>query len=64
MAAVTMMSAGFGQWTFAETKGGIPYRTLGRTGERVSIMGIGGYHPGEARFGVTGKYSYRAHPAG
>ena len=44
IAAVTMMSAGFGQPTFAETKGGIPYRTLGRTGERVSIVGIGGYH--------------------
>ena len=24
----------------------IPYRTLGRTGERVSAIGIGGYHLG------------------
>ncbi len=31
----------------AETKGGIPYRTLGRTGERVSLVGLGGYHIGK-----------------
>jgi predicted aldo/keto reductase-like oxidoreductase len=30
-----------------ETKNGIPYRNLGRTGERVSIVGIGGYHLGK-----------------
>ena len=30
----------------AETKGGMPYRTLGRTGEKVSLVGIGGYHLG------------------
>jgi predicted aldo/keto reductase-like oxidoreductase len=29
-----------------QSKGGIPYRALGRTGERVSIVGIGGYHIG------------------
>jgi aryl-alcohol dehydrogenase-like predicted oxidoreductase len=28
----------------AETREGIPYRTLGRTGEKVSIVGLGGYH--------------------
>ncbi len=27
-------------------KGGIPYRTLGRTGEKVSIIGMGGAHVG------------------
>jgi len=27
-------------------KGDIPYRTLGRTGEEVSIVGLGGYHIG------------------
>src|SRR6185503_9833205 len=27
-------------------KGGIPYRTLGRTGEKVSIIGMGGAHIG------------------
>jgi hypothetical protein len=27
-----------------DTKNGIPYRTLGRTGEKVSVVGLGGYH--------------------
>ena len=26
------------------TNSGIPYRTLGRTGERVSVIGLGGFH--------------------
>jgi predicted aldo/keto reductase-like oxidoreductase len=30
----------------AETKNGIPYRTLGNTGENVSCIGLGGYHIG------------------
>jgi predicted aldo/keto reductase-like oxidoreductase len=30
----------------AETHHGIPYRTLGRTGEKVSCIGLGGYHIG------------------
>src|SRR5581483_4907639 len=30
----------------AETREGIPYRLLGRTGEKVSIIGLGGYHIG------------------
>lgn len=30
----------------AETRNGIPYRTLGRTGEQVSHIGLGGYHIG------------------
>src|SRR3954463_9601495 len=29
-----------------EIRNGIPYRTLGRTGESVSIVGIGGFHLG------------------
>jgi len=28
-------------------KNGIPYRTLGRTGEKVSVLGLGGYHLGK-----------------
>jgi predicted aldo/keto reductase-like oxidoreductase len=35
----------------------IPYRTLGRTGEKVSVVGIGGYHLG--RPGVTEDESLR-----
>jgi aryl-alcohol dehydrogenase-like predicted oxidoreductase len=30
-----------------ETKNGIPYRTLGRSGEKVSLIGLGGYHLGK-----------------
>ena len=30
----------------AESRNGIPYRTLGNTGERVSCIGLGGYHLG------------------
>jgi uncharacterized protein len=30
----------------AETQSGVPYRTLGNTGEKVSCVGIGGYHLG------------------
>jgi predicted aldo/keto reductase-like oxidoreductase len=30
----------------AEIQGGVMYRTLGRTGEKVSIVGLGGYHIG------------------
>jgi predicted aldo/keto reductase-like oxidoreductase len=29
-----------------EKRGGIPYRLFGRTGEKVSILGLGGYHIG------------------
>jgi Aldo/keto reductase family len=31
----------------AEVKNGIPYRELGRTGEKVSLVGLGGYHLGK-----------------
>lgn len=30
----------------ADAREGVPYRTLGRTGEKVSIVGLGGYHIG------------------
>lgn len=30
----------------AQSKGDIPYRVLGRTNEKVSILGLGGYHMG------------------
>jgi predicted aldo/keto reductase-like oxidoreductase len=28
----------------SDRKNGIPYRSLGRTGEKVSVIGLGGYH--------------------
>lgn len=31
----------------AEIKNGVPYRTLGNTGENVSCIGLGGYHIGQ-----------------
>jgi predicted aldo/keto reductase-like oxidoreductase len=30
----------------SESRNGIPYRTLGRSGEKVSLVGLGGYHLG------------------
>jgi predicted aldo/keto reductase-like oxidoreductase len=33
--------------TYAAPPGGLPYRRLGRTGEKVSLLGIGGYHIGK-----------------
>src|ERR1700737_5218404 len=32
----------------ANPNGSIPYRTLGHTGEKVSVVGIGGHHLGRA----------------
>jgi uncharacterized protein len=48
LSAATVVAAGIGQpaWA-AETKNGVPYRTLGRTGEKVSMVGVGGYHLGK-----------------
>src|SRR5258708_2791359 len=31
----------------AESKGDVPRRTLGRTGEKISMVGIGGFHLGK-----------------
>jgi predicted aldo/keto reductase-like oxidoreductase len=31
----------------SNSRNGIPYRTLGRSGERVSLIGLGGYHLGK-----------------
>ena len=48
-AAASLVSAGMNDkhklWA-AEGGSGVPMRTLGRTGERVSVVGIGGYHLG------------------
>jgi predicted aldo/keto reductase-like oxidoreductase len=35
-----------GSSLLTESKAGIPYRTLGRSGEKVSMVGLGGYHIG------------------
>jgi uncharacterized protein len=57
-AAATVMSAGIGRQAWAAgTKAGVPLRILGHTGERVSIVGIGGYHL--ARPGVDAEESIR-----
>lgn len=48
VAAATVMSAGMKENTWARDKSkGVPMRTLGRTGEEVSMVGIGGYHLGK-----------------
>ena len=51
-AAAGIAAATIGQEAWGgQPKHNIPYRTLGRTGEKVSVVGIGGYHLG--RPGVT-----------
>jgi predicted aldo/keto reductase-like oxidoreductase len=44
--AIAAMIATFPPSTAAETRHGIPYRLLGRTGEKVSAIGLGGWHVG------------------
>ncbi len=47
LSAVTAMALGTGSFSWAaEVKQGIPYRTLGKTGEKVSLVGVGGAHIG------------------
>jgi predicted aldo/keto reductase-like oxidoreductase len=58
VAAATVMSAKIGRQAWAsESKSEVPRRNLGHTGEKVSIVGIGGYHL--ARPGVSGEESTR-----
>src|ERR1700686_3624915 len=45
VAAATMISARINKRAWAaDTKTGVPMRTLGHTGEKDSMVGIGGYH--------------------
>jgi predicted aldo/keto reductase-like oxidoreductase len=49
LAAVAGVTASLAPaWAGAETekRGDMPYRALGRTGEKVSLVGLGGYHVG------------------
>jgi aryl-alcohol dehydrogenase-like predicted oxidoreductase len=48
LAAATTMAIGAGSLaSAAASEGGMAYRTLGRTCERVSALGLGGYHIGK-----------------
>ena len=48
LAAVSILLAHGGQQSpRSESKNGIPYRTLGRSKEKVSLIGLGGYHLGK-----------------
>ncbi len=52
--AATAVAAGTGGLAWAaEVRQGVPYRTLGRTGEKVSLVGVGGSHIG--RVSETGE---------
>ena len=45
MTAASLLMAGtLGGATAPDRKNGIPYRPLGRTGQKVSLIGLGGYH--------------------
>jgi predicted aldo/keto reductase-like oxidoreductase len=46
-AATLLMATRLSGSTKPDSKNGIPYRTLGRTGEKVSVIGLGGYHLGK-----------------
>ena len=46
-AAASIVVAGLGEQSSGAETNGVPYRTLGRTGEKVSMVGIGGYHLGK-----------------
>jgi predicted aldo/keto reductase-like oxidoreductase len=45
-AASLLMAGGLTAAAKPDGKNGMPYRTLGRTGEKVSLIGLGGYHLG------------------
>ena len=50
MAVAATCAAGTEKLAWAvDTKTGMTYRTLGRTGEKVSMMGLGGYHIGNQK---------------
>src|SRR5260370_41261214 len=46
-AAAAVLGTASPQALVAETKEGTPLRALGRTGEKLSAIGLGGYHVGK-----------------
>src|SRR5271170_1298844 len=46
-AAASILAGANPRFLMAETKEGMPQRVLGRTGEKVSAIGLGGYHIGK-----------------
>src|ERR1700732_1900181 len=47
LAAASILLAHAGRQSLrSDSRKGIPYRTLGRSGEKVSVIGLGGYHIG------------------
>src|SRR5437879_4669189 len=46
-AASLLMAGSLSVTAKADSRNGIPYRTLGRTGEKLSVIGLGGYHLGK-----------------
>jgi predicted aldo/keto reductase-like oxidoreductase len=46
VASSITVGVGANVWAADEMKGEIPYRALGRTGEKISAVGLGGYHIG------------------
>ena len=49
VAATLAAGAGNVAWSADNAKGDVPRRTLGRTGEKVSMVGLGGYHIGNQK---------------
>jgi predicted aldo/keto reductase-like oxidoreductase len=47
LAAASIVAAGLCPQSSGAETNGVPYRTLGHTGEKVSMVGIGGYHLGK-----------------
>lgn len=46
LSLTTVVASGMSQPLLAENAGAMQYRTLGQTGEKVSLVGLGGYHLG------------------